>query len=82
MKREKGDRNQSKGTKVRRKSDDEIFEQSLTFYDNAEDLLKDNENDFYVNEDGNHDNKLEIVASSHPPLTDESHHVIVSSSFV
>jgi fructose-1-phosphate kinase PfkB-like protein len=79
MKREKGERNQSKGTRVRQKSDGEILE---PIYETAEDLLKDNENEFYINEDGNHDNKMETVACSHPPLTEESHHIIVSGAFV
>jgi hypothetical protein len=82
VKRDKGDRHQRKVTRVRRKSDGEIMESSVTFYENAEDLLKDSDNEFYVDEDGNHENELEIVASHPPPLTEEAHHSIVSSSFV
>lgn len=82
MKRDKGDRHQRKVTRVRRKSDGEIMEPSVIFYENAEDLLKDSDNEFYISEDGNHDNELEIIASNFPSLTEETHHSIMSSSFV
>eukprot|EP00596_Hydrurales_sp_CCMP1899_P002620 CAMPEP_0119044572 /NCGR_PEP_ID=MMETSP1177-20130426/32579_1 /TAXON_ID=2985 /ORGANISM="Ochromonas sp, Strain CCMP1899" /LENGTH=260 /DNA_ID=CAMNT_0007014867 /DNA_START=717 /DNA_END=1499 /DNA_ORIENTATION=+ len=78
-KREKGERNQSKGTRDRLKNSGDILE---PIYENVEDILKDNENELYINEDGNHDNTLEIVNGSHPPLTEESHHIIVSGTFV
>jgi proteasome assembly chaperone (PAC2) family protein len=58
------------------------MESSVTFYENAEDLLKDSDNEFYVDEDGNHENDLEIIAGNPPSLTEEAHHSIVSSSFV
>jgi hypothetical protein len=77
--REKEERNQSKGTRDRLKNSGDILE---PIYENVEDLLKENENEFYINEDGNHDNKLEIATSSPPPLTEESHHIIVSGTFV
>lgn len=89
LKREKGERNQSKGTRIKRKGDVESTEQSITFNENEEDLLNNSDYDFDDSnscENSMQDTEVEnddiILSQIKTPLNDESHHSIVSSTFV